>query len=94
MINEIARAINEQKIQTERLSTVVSNMRDLGSHVLDATREQRQNTSQVAELMRGVLSLVEQNHQTVDQLLETADELASQANILNEHMVRFRIPEA
>ncbi len=30
MINEIARAINEQKIQTERLSTVVSNMRDLG----------------------------------------------------------------
>ena len=94
MINEIARAIHEQEIQTERLATVVENMRDLGAHVLDATREQQQNTGQVAELMRGVLSLVEQNYQTMGQLLETADELANQANVLNEYVARFRIPEA
>ncbi|GAK59122.1 methyl-accepting chemotaxis protein [Candidatus Vecturithrix granuli] len=93
MINEIARAIHEQELQTERLTTVVENMRDLSAQVLDVTCEQQQDTSQVAELMQGVLSLVEQNYQTVFQLLETADELANQANVLNEHVTRFRIPE-
>ena len=91
MIHEITQAIREQESQTERLLQIVENMSNLGTHVLDATREQQKNTGQVAELMQGVLSLVEQNSQTVVQLLETADELANQANVLNGHVARFRI---
>ena len=46
-----------------------------------------------ASILRTNDHSVEQNYQMVGQLLETADELANQANVLNEPVARFRTPE-
>lgn len=93
MINEITRATAEQEKNSAQLLETVENMQSLAAQVLRATQEQQQNTFHVTEFMEEVTNLVDHSTPTVQQLVQSANELASQADILKTQVKRFTIPE-
>lgn len=94
MINEINRATQEQEKNSSQLFTVVDNMQALASLVLRAMQEQQQNTQHVTNFMEEVISLVEENTPTVQQLALSSNALSSQAEILKNQIERFVLPES
>jgi methyl-accepting chemotaxis protein len=93
MINEIMRATQEQEKNSSQLFEVVGNMQMLAAQVMRATHEQQQNTLHVTDFMEDVISLVKDNTATVSQLAQSANELASQADVLKNQVERFILPE-
>ena len=68
-------------------------MQALASLVLRAMQEQQQNTQHVTNFMEEVISLVEENTPTVQQLALSSNALSSQAEILKNQIERFVLPE-
>ena len=93
MISEITRATQEQDKNSSQLFQVVENMQMLAAQVLRATQEQQRNTLHVTEFMEEVISLVGENTPTVTELAQLANELASQADVLEKQVERFILPE-
>ncbi len=93
MITEITGATEEQERNSSQLFTIVENMQTLAAQVLRATQEQQHSTRHVTELMDDVTTLVGQSTPTVKQLAQSADELASQADLLKKEVERFIIPK-
>jgi methyl-accepting chemotaxis protein len=93
MISEITRATQEQDKNSSQLFQVVENMQVLAAQVLRATQEQQRSTLHVTEFMEEVISLVGENTPTVTELAQLANELASQADVLEKQVERFILPE-
>jgi len=92
MINEITHATQQQEQNSSDLFSVVENMQHLGVQVLEATHDQQRSTNYVAESMELVLSLVSENSQTVQQLTESANKLALNADALRQQVKQFVLP--
>lgn len=92
MINEITRATQEQEKNSSQLFGVVEKMQSLAAQVMRATQEQQQSTLHVTEFMEDVITLVNQNTPTVNQLAQSANELNAQADALTDQVERFVLP--
>lgn len=93
MISEISGATHEQENNSSQLFKVVERMQTLAAQVARATQEQQQSTFHVTEFMEDVIHLVEENTPIVNQLAHSAHELADQADILEQQVARFTLPE-
>jgi methyl-accepting chemotaxis protein len=93
MISEITMATQEQDRNSSQLFQVVENMQMLAAQVLRATQEQQRSTLHVTEFMEEVISLVGENTPTVTELAQSANDLASQADVLEKQVERFILPE-
>ena len=89
MVNEITQATQEQEKNSSQLFTVVERMQTLAAQVTRATQEQQQSTLHVTEFMEDVISLVDENMPTVNQLAQSANELSARADILKQQVERF-----
>jgi methyl-accepting chemotaxis protein len=93
MINEITQATQEQEKNSSQIFMMVEAMQSSATQVLRALQEQQLSTRQVTEFMGNVTSLVEENIQTVQQLAQSANDLATQADDLKHNVKRFVIPD-
>ncbi|MBD3305779.1 HAMP domain-containing protein [candidate division KSB3 bacterium] len=92
MITEITQATKEQENNSSQLFEVVEHMQTLAAQVLHATQEQQTSTRHVTDFMQEVITLVDQSTPTVQQLADSAQTLASQAELLKTQVKRFMIP--
>lgn len=92
MIAEITRITQQQEQHSSELFNVAKNMNKLGLQVLRATQEQQRSTDYVTDSMEQVLSLVVENTQTVQQLVESANKLALKADTLRQQVKQFILP--
>jgi len=92
MVNEITRATQEQEKNSSQLFSMVENMQALAAQVMRATQEQQQSTLRVTEFMEEVIISVNENVPTVKELARSANELATQADVLKQQVERFILP--